>query len=176
MALEVLCSLEECSEISNPSRIYSINGRILKEVSTEKDLGVKIDEELNFDGHIASKTKKSNSILGLIKNTFSNLTGNIVVILYKSLVRRHLEYCNQIWFPRYERQKTQIENIQHRATRLIPTLRNLSYEERLEILKLPTLEVRRRGVLIKICKPRNFLYDKEASNGLIMLSLKSPWV
>ena len=41
------------------SRIYSINGETLKKVSTEKDLGVEIDEELNIDRHIAAKTKKS---------------------------------------------------------------------------------------------------------------------
>ena len=132
---------------------------------------MKIDEELNFDRHIAAKTKKTNSILVLIKKTFSNLTENIVVNLYKSLVQPHLEYCNQIWFPRYEREKIQLEKVQRRATRLIPTLRNLSYVERLETLKLPTLEFRRRrGAMIELYKPRNFLYDKEASNGLIELS------
>ena len=64
-------------------------------------------------------------------------------------------------------------NICVRATRLIPTLRNEEslYEERLETLKLPTLEFRRRrGAMIEIYKLRNFLCDKEASHGLIELS------
>ena len=63
------------------SRIYSINGKTLKTASSEKDLGVEIDEEPNFDRYVAAKTKKAISILGLIKKTFSNLTENIVVIL-----------------------------------------------------------------------------------------------
>ena len=36
-----------------------------------------------------------------------------------------------------------LENVQRRATKLIPTLRNLSYPERLQSLNLPSLSYRR---------------------------------
>ena len=65
------------------SRICSITGKTMNEASREKDLGVEIDEELNFDRYVAAKTKKATSILGLSMKNFSNLTENIVVILYK---------------------------------------------------------------------------------------------
>ena len=46
-----------------------------------------------------------------------------------------------------------MEKIQRRATRLIPSLKGLSYEERLRALKLPSLEHRRRrGDMIQVFK------------------------
>ena len=36
-----------------------------------------------------------------------------------------------------------LENVQRRTTKLIPTLRNLSYPERLQSLNLPSLSYRR---------------------------------
>ena len=46
-----------------------------------------------------------------------------------------------------------IENVQRRATKLIPILSGLSYEERLKKLKLPTLKYRRlRGDMIEVFK------------------------
>ena len=45
-----------------------------------------------------------------------------------------------------------IENIQRRATKLIPGLSDLSYEDRLHRLKLPSLSYRRsRGDMIEVC-------------------------
>ena len=35
--------------------------------------------------------------------------------------------------------------MQHRATKLVPEIKDLRYEERLEALNLPTLEYRRKG-------------------------------
>ena len=69
------------------------------------------------------------------------------------MVRPHLEYGNIIWHPRYRRDKLEVEKIQRRATRLIPSLKGLSYEERLRALKLPSLEhPRMRGDMIQVFK------------------------
>ena len=51
--------------------------------------------------------------------------------LYKALVRPHLEYANQIWAPKLQRQIDSIENVQKRATKLLPGYENLCYENRL---------------------------------------------
>ena len=85
--------------------------------------------------------------------------------LYKTLVRPHIEYCVQAWRSHLVKDIAFIENVQHRATRMIPSLRSLSYEQRLAALNLTTLEVRRlRGDLIEVFKIINGFVDLDVCN------------
>ena len=69
--------------------------------------------------------------------------------LYKSITRPCLEYGNIIWGPNYKVDEDEIEKVQRYATRTIPSIKHLSYEERLRCLKLPTLKYHRlRGGMI----------------------------
>ena len=53
-----------------------------------------------------------------------------------------------------------LENVQRRATKQIPGFKNMSYEERLQKLKLPTLAYRRqRGDMIETYKITSGTYD-----------------
>ena len=138
---------------SNPRHIYHMNEVALSADSEEKDLGVIIDEELKFHKHVAAAVKKSSRMLGLIRATFTCLDEITVPRLFTTLVRPHLEYGNIIWSPRFKMDSTEIEKVQRRATKLIPSLRNLCYEDRLRKLKLPSLcHRRRRGDMIQVYK------------------------
>jgi hypothetical protein len=66
----------------------------LKPVEEEKDIGVVIDTQLNFETHISQKVNKANSIFGLIRRSYTNLDKVAFIPLYKSLVRSLLEYAN----------------------------------------------------------------------------------
>ena len=55
-----------------------------------------------------------------------------------------MEYANIIWGPHYAQDTQSLERIQRRATKMIPELKLLSYENRLRMLKLPSLAHRRR--------------------------------
>jgi len=52
-------------------------------------------------------------------------------VLYKSLVRPHLEYCTVAWSPHYVNNKELLERVQRRFTRMIPELKALSYPDRM---------------------------------------------
>ena len=140
-------NLDKCKRFhtgaNNTLHEYTMGGNILEQVKEEKDLGVLIDAELKFHKQTAAAVKKANSVLGLIKRSFINLDEELLPILYKSLVRPHLEYGNVIWGLLYKDHKS-IERVQRRATKLVHNLRNLPSEERLRKLKIPSLEHRRR--------------------------------
>ena len=87
---------------------------------------------------------RSNKLLGLIKRTFKALDKDSFLILYKRLVRSILDYGGSVNYPSTKKNIQLIENIQRRATRIVPELRGLTYSERLKILKLPTLLYRRK--------------------------------
>ena len=53
----------------------------------------------------------------------------VLINLYKSLVRQHLEYCPVAWNSHYAKDTTLLEGVQHRFTRLFPDLGDLPYEE-----------------------------------------------
>ena len=115
------------------------NGReLLPEGEEEKDLGVYFTKNLNFDKHINEIVKKANMILNLIRRNFSHIDKNVFNKLYKSLVRPHLEYAQEVWQPHLIRQSKLLEGVQRRATKLIHSIKHLTYVERLSYLKLPT--------------------------------------
>ncbi len=134
----------------------------LEETTCEKDLGVWIDQELSFKHHTAIACKKANSILGLIRRTFKHLDSAIMSQLYMTLVRPHLEYGNSVWWPALKGQRNELEKVQHRATKLIPAIKHLPYEERLATLNIPTIAFRHlRGNMINTYKYATAKYNCE---------------
>ena len=132
---------------------YSLGGLELEHVFCEKDLGVTIDNELQFSEHVAAKVAKANAIMGLIRRTFAFLDCELFRILYTTFVRPHLEYAQSAWSPRLQKYINQLERVQIRATKLVDGLSTLTYEENLRMLNLPTLVHRReRGDMIEVFK------------------------
>lgn len=137
----------------------------------ERDLGIMIDSELNFSEHIHMVSKKANGIMAVIKRTFTCLDCECFNLLYKSLVRTHLEYGVTTWFPYKMKDIETIEKIQKRATKQVKQIRHLIYSERLKRLNLPTLRYRRhRGDMIEVYKILHNIYDKEVTTGILNLS------
>ena len=139
---------------------YSGDVLQLGHVPTMKDLGIVIDADLNFKEHIYGKIKQAFSMLGIINRNFVNLDKGTFKLLYKSLVRSHLEYGHSIWNPYRIGLIEDLERVQKRATRMVKSCKKLSYSERLCFLEIPTLKYRRtRGDMIEVYKILNGYYD-----------------
>ena len=137
----------------NTKHEYRLDGKILAETKIERDLGILVDNELNFSKHIRSIVAKANRIIELIKISFESIeeTKDVKMFsnLYSTLIRPHLEYCVQAWSPHLKKDIEILENVQRRATKLVRQYSHLEYEERLEKLELTKLEDRRtRGDMI----------------------------
>jgi hypothetical protein len=79
----------------------------------------------------------------LIKNCFASWYSASSTRAFTVYVRPLLEYGSPVWSPHHSRKIIQIESVQRRVTERLPGLKNVKYKERLEQLKLETLEMRR---------------------------------
>jgi ribonuclease P/MRP protein subunit RPP40 len=154
---QMLFNVDKCKIMhlgyNNSRAKYEMNGKYLEEVTEERDLGVIMRSDLKCSSQCIKAVSTANRVLGMIKRTFSVTDKDIILQLYKSLVRPHLEYSVQAWRPHFQKDIDLIEGVQRRATKLISSLKDKTYEERLRLLNLQTLETRRiRGDLIEVFK------------------------
>lgn len=132
---------------------YQLNGVKLEESDREKDLGIIVANNLKSSSHVAMVAAKANSRLGIIKRNFSVLDKTILLPLYLSLVRPILDYGAQAWSPYLAKDIQALERVQRRATKLVPGIAQLPYDERCKHLGLQTLQERRvRGDMIQTYK------------------------
>ena len=146
----------------NPKHTYTMGGENLTVTTEEKDLGVIFDEELEFGKHIRVMVNRANRMLGMIRSGFACMSQDIFKLVYPVMVRPLLEYCVQVWSPYKQKHIDLIEGVQRRAVRMVPGMKNLSYEQKLVKLGLTKLVERRfRGDMIETNK---IITNKEGIN------------
>ncbi len=91
------------------------------------DLGVTVNAAFTPSANVLSAANKARGMLYLITRSFTCLTKEIFLPLYRALVRPHLEYAK---CPYFKKDIYHLERIQRAATRWVKGLRDLSYEER----------------------------------------------
>ena len=130
---------------------HKMGDTVLDLTVEEKDLGVTISADMKVLEQCCIAASKGNQIIGLIRRNITYKGKKLIIPLYKAIVRPHLEYCIQAWIPYCKKDIDTLERIQRRATKIIPEMRYLSYEERLKECGLKTLETRRlRGDQIEV--------------------------
>ena len=129
------------------------NGRAITEVNSSKDLGIYFDNDGTFSSHIKQKVGKANQICGYILRTFVTRNSRILMRMFKSLVLPIIEYGCVIWNPSDQKTILEIESVQRHFTAKLNGMHELDYWDRLNSLKLYSLERRRdRYVIIYIFK------------------------
>ena len=154
------CKVVHVKHNVNPNHKYYLNGLQLKESDQEKDLGVLTSDTLLWNVQIKSSIAKANKMICWIVRNLVLREKNVMLSVYKMLIRPHLEYCVQLWNPVPEHGSwsliLELEGVQRRFTRLIDEIGTLPYSERLDSLNLTTLAERRiRGDLIEVFKALN---------------------
>ena len=127
----------------NPKTEYLLDGALITQTDTVKDLGVIIDDKLKWSPHCLRVSKRAHRILTLMYKTFLSRNPDVLLKIYKSHVRPLLEYVSSVWSPYLKRDIDVIEKVQVRFTRFFPHLRKLPYRDRLSVLGIQSLQARR---------------------------------
>ena len=89
--------------------------------------------------------------LGRIKKSFTRFDSILLRTLYLTFICTLLEFAVPVWSTILKSDCEVIERVQHKATKLVSSFKNLNYNKRLEALDLTILmERRQRGDLIQM--------------------------
>ena len=138
---------KECYKVTRStqvSQVYLANdGSEIEEKDSVRDLGIIISNDATFSKHVTMIAKKSRMKCAWILRVFQTRDKELMMTLWKSLVRSILEYGCQLWNPTAIGEIREIEQVQRNFTKRIPEIKDESYISRLKSLKLYSLERRR---------------------------------
>ena len=148
---------------------YKMGDTVLGTTVKENYLGVPISADMKVSEQCGIAASKGNQILGLIRRNITYKERKLIIPLNKAIVRLRLDYCIPALRPYRKKDIDTLERIQRRETKMIPELRDLSYEERLKECGLTTLQTRRlKGDQIGVFKILNG-YENIDRNNLFSL-------
>ena len=88
-----------------------------------------MQSDLKVDKQCSKAANEANKRLGMIHRNFKCKAKKVILPLYKSIVRPHLDYCVQAWRPHYRKDVDKLEKVQRRATKMVEGLEGYSYED-----------------------------------------------
>src|ERR1043165_4717823 len=153
----------------------SINGVELELVSNFRDLGVLFESTLCFTSNIAKLVATAKQRISLLFRSFKTRDQNSLMQAYKSYIIPILGYCSPIWSPGFMGDILLIESFQRNFTRNLPGFEYVPYTDRLRMLNLPSLELRRLYADLVLCfKILHSIISRPPINyGLIISDRKS---
>ena len=96
-----------------------IDGEKIDRAKEIKYLGVVIDEKLKFKTHIDNVIKKFAKKYGIMCRLNNDLNTYSKILLYKSIISPHLDFCSSILFLANDTQLTRLQRLQNKVMRLI---------------------------------------------------------
>jgi hypothetical protein len=127
----------------NPCRPLYVDGMLLDETRSTKDLGIIMSGTLHFKEHIHTITQAAYQRSGLIFRCFISRESHFLVKMFTAFCRPKLEFNTCVWSPHQLNEIVMVENVQRRFTKRINGLTDLTYADRLRRLGLQSLEYRR---------------------------------
>ena len=160
--------------IANPDKFHSIilskniidtsdlkikvGNKVIKSEANVKLLGVKIDNELNFNSHVSDLCKNASAQLNALIRFKNILSFKAKFILIQSFVYANFNYCPLIWHFSSSKSLSKVEQIQKRALRFLHDDTESSYETLLSKTDKNFMSINRvRTLCIEIFKTINNL-------------------
>ena len=141
------------------------DGSVISPKEAVRDLGITITPDLCWSLHISVIAEDARRMAGWILSVFLERSAQIMLTLFKSLVRSRTEYCCPLWHPSKVEDIMKLEAVQRTFTAKIREVQHLTYWERLDNLHIMSLQRRReRYILVHVYK----IINKRAPNDLQM--------
>ena len=99
---------------------YNMSDQQLLTTDQQQDLGIIITKDLKWQKQTEKSCKTANRVLGFIALNVRYKNKELILPLYKSRVRPHLEHAVQFWSQHLRRDIDKIEKIERRATKMTP--------------------------------------------------------
>ena len=128
--------------LPEPSKYY-LNGVAIAHHNSYVDLGVTICQQLTFNEHINNIVSKARQRTGVLFRGFITRNCDILRQAFISYVRPIIEYNTVVWSPCVKYLIDLLESVQRQFSKRIPSISDKSYADRLAVLNLETLELRR---------------------------------
>ena len=74
-----------------------IDGNIIPFTTNTKFLGINIDSNLTWKAHINHITKKISKVVGVLSRLSKELSYNILILIYNTILLPYLTYCCITW-------------------------------------------------------------------------------
>ena len=133
----------------------------LKPSADIKDLGVTVSNDLSWLKHMTVIINEGKKFTSWILRCFKTRSP-VILYLFKTFVISKLEYASPLWMPYMKKDIEKIEALQRSLTSKLDGLENLNYHQRLQSLKLYSLQRRReRFCIITIYKILNNLHPNQ---------------
>ena len=99
--------------------LLKINGKRLEQVTSQKLLGVIIDDKLSFDDHIEELYKKISQRIAVLKKIRCFMPLEQRMLYYNSMIKQVMLYGSSIWTSCTIDSLTKVLKLQKRAARVI---------------------------------------------------------
>ena len=124
------------------------NGIILEPVHQLRDLGILVSSDVSWSPHIRAIANKARQKASWVLSVFHTRSANIMLTLFKSMVRCLVEYCCPLWHPTRISDIQELESVQKAFTARIAGVKDMHYWDRLVHLSLMSLQRRRERFII----------------------------
>jgi hypothetical protein len=128
---------------SNSHCDYLLSNSVIVHKDVIRDLGVWFTSDLKFSVHCNIVVNNARKRAAMLKKFFKSGDRDTLVWAFKIYVRPLLEFASPVWSPYLLKDIDLIESVQRRFTKTLKGLYKLSYPDRLQLLGLDSLELRR---------------------------------
>lgn len=121
-----------------------VNNIPVSRTDTHKYLGVQIDENLSWDGHIDMICKKASEGIGAMRLIQPFVPVDTLEKVYKSLVQSCFDYCFPLWDNCGKLLKDKLQRFQSRAAGVLTGANyDIHSADKIQTLSWDTLDARR---------------------------------